>query len=101
MAVLVAILTVFAIAGFAAEGRKVKTEVKPVYPELAKKMNLSSIVKVQVDINPAGAVTSAKAVGGHPLFIEPALDAVKKWRFEPSTAASTQVIEFKFTNPNE
>jgi TonB family protein len=63
-------------------------------------MNLTSIVKVQVNISPTGTVTSAKAVGGHPLFIESAVDAVKKWRFEPGPNATTQIIEFRFTDPN-
>lgn len=90
----------FAISGFAQEGRKVKSEVKPVYPELARKMNLTGTVKVQIDISPAGAVTSAKAVGGHPVFIESAVDAAKKWRFESANSTTTQVLEFRFTNPS-
>jgi|SRR5690348_14252527 TonB family protein len=98
--VLFALLAVFSVGAFAEEGRKTKNEVKPAYPELARKMNLAGIVKVQVDIAPNGTVTSAKALGGHPLFIDAAVDAVRKWRFEPGPSATTQTVEFKFANPN-
>ena len=89
----------FAVCGIAEE-RKSKSEIKPTYPELAKKMNLSGVVKVQVEISPAGTVTSAKALGGHPVFIDSALDAVRKWRFETAPSATQQTVEFKFVNPN-
>jgi TonB family protein len=100
-AVLLALLAVFSIGAFAEDNRKAKSEVKPPFPELAKKMNLSGTVKVQVEISPSGTVTSAKAIGGHPLFIDAAVDAVKKWRFEPAPTATSQVVEFKFTNSNQ
>lgn len=96
---LIAVVSLVGIA-HAQEARKVKSDVKPAFPEMARKMNLSSTVKVQVEISPAGTVTSAKALGGHPMFLEAATDAAKKWRFEPSTESTTQVIEFKFINPS-
>jgi TonB family protein len=99
-AVLMVLVGLFAVSGIAEE-RKSKSEIKPAYPELAKKMNLSGVVKVQVEISPAGTVTSAKALGGHPVFIDSALDAVRKWRFEPSQSPTEQIVEFKFVNPNQ
>ena len=78
------------------DDRKMKNEVKPVYPELAKKMNVSGAVKVEVVITPTGSVKSAKALGGHPLLIESALDAVKKCKFEPAAAETTQIVTFSF-----
>jgi TonB family protein len=79
-----------------AEDRKAKSKVPPSYPELAKKMNVSGTVKVEVVITAAGTVKSAKALGGHPLLIESALDAVKKWKFEPAGEETTQVVAFDF-----
>jgi len=78
------------------DDRKMKTEAKPVYPELAKKMNVSGAVKVEIVITPAGTVKSAKALGGHPLLIESALDAVKKCKFETAAGETTQVVTFNF-----
>ncbi len=92
-----------AIVGFhaapahAQESRKIKSEVKPVYPELARRMNVSGSVKIQITISPAGAVTATKVIGGHPLLIDAALDAVKKYKYESGPAETTQIVEFKFS----
>jgi len=79
-------------------GRKVKTRVSPTYPELARKMNLAGTVKVEVVVAPNGVVKSTKVIGGHPVLVEPALDAVKRWRFEPAPADTTTTVEFRFNN---
>jgi TonB family protein len=76
--------------------RRAKTKVEPVYPELARKMNITGTVKVQVTVAPNGSVKDAKVVGGHPVLASAALDAVKKWRFEPATVESTGIVDFKF-----
>jgi TonB family protein len=76
--------------------RRAKSKVQPVYPDLARKMSLTGIVKVQVIVAPNGTVKDAKVVGGHPLLANAALDAVRKWRFEPAAAETTGVVDFKF-----
>ena len=78
------------------DDRKIKSQVVPVWPELAKKMNVKGTVKVEVVITPAGTVKSAKALGGHPLLIDSALDAVKKCKFEPAATETTQIVNFNF-----
>jgi TonB family protein len=76
--------------------RRAKSRVQPVYPELARKMNLSGTVKVEVVVAPNGTVKDAKVVGGHPVLATAALDAVRKWRFEPAAMESSGVVDFKF-----
>jgi len=76
--------------------RHVKSKVQPEYPALARKMNLAGVVKVRVVVSPNGAVTQAKVVGGHPLLASAAIDAVRKWRFEPAATESTGIVDFKF-----
>jgi TonB family protein len=76
--------------------RRAKTRVQPEYPELARKMNITGTVKVQVVVSPNGTVKDAKVVGGHPVLAGAALDAVRKWRFEPASGESTGVVDFKF-----
>lgn len=76
--------------------RRAKTRVQPVYPELARKMNLVGTVKIEVVVAPNGVVKDARVVGGHPVLAGAALDAAKKWRFEPASAESSGVIDFKF-----
>lgn len=79
--------------------RKVKSKVSPVYPELARRMSISGVVKVQVVVAPNGSVKSTKVVGGHPLLVNAATDAIKKWRFEAASEETTGIVEFKF-DPN-
>ena len=82
------------------EGRHVKSRVAPAYPELAKRMNVTGTVKLQVTIAPNGTVKTAKVIGGHPLLVDPAMDAVKKWKYEPGSADTTEIVEFRFDNNN-
>ncbi len=59
-------------------------------------MNISGVVKIEVVVLPNGTVKDARVVGGHPVLANAALDAAKRWRFEPAGAESSGVIDFKF-----
>ena len=76
--------------------RKVKTKVTPVIPELARRMNITGKVKIEVVIAPDGRVKSSRAMGGHPVLVQTCLDAIKEWKFEPAPEETTQVVEFDF-----
>jgi TonB family protein len=76
--------------------RRAKNKVQPGYPELARKMNIAGTVKIEVVVAPNGSVKEARIVGGHPVLATAALDAAKKWRFDPASAESSGVIDFKF-----
>jgi TonB family protein len=76
--------------------RRARSKVQPVYPELARKMNIVGTVKVEVVVAPNGTVKDARVVGGHPVLAGAAVEAAKKWRFEPAVAESSGVIDFKF-----
>jgi TonB family protein len=96
--VLMSLLASFAPASNAQEAleRKVKIKVEPMYPEIASRMGLTGTVKLQVVVAADGTVKGAKPLGGHPILINAALAAVKKWRFETASAESTGTVEFKF-----
>lgn len=76
--------------------RKLKNRVAPAYPEIARKMNLAGTVKLEIVVTPNGAVKETKVIGGHPILVPAAVDAVKKWRFEPAPVESTGTVEIKF-----
>src|SRR5260370_37063166 len=57
--------------------RKVKTKAAPVYPDLARRMNVMGRVTIEVIITPDGRAKSTRAMGGHPLLVQACLDAVK------------------------
>ena len=76
--------------------RKVKTKVPPTYPELARRMNIRGTVRVLVVVSPNGNVKESRVVGGNPILVNSAVDALKKWRFEPAQEETTGVVEFRF-----
>lgn len=78
------------------ELRKVKTKVEPTYPELAKTMHLSGIVRVEIKISPDGTIKSSKVLGGHPVLAQAALVALQKWKYEPANEETTMIVPFKF-----
>jgi len=89
----------FAPAAFGQDdGRKVRTKIDPVYPELAKRMNVAGTVKLMITISPSGSVKATKVIGGHPLLIDAAVQAVNRWKFEPANEETKQIIEFRFNN---
>jgi TonB family protein len=66
------------------------------YPELAKKMNLGGTVRVVAVVAPDGNVKSVEPVGGSPVLLKAAQDAVAKWKFAPGTE-SKEILELHFT----
>jgi TonB family protein len=80
--------------------RKVKSKVAPAYPELARRMNVTGKVKIEVVIAPDGHVKSARALGGHPLLVQACLDALKEWKFVAAPEETIQVVEFEFNGSN-
>lgn len=76
--------------------RKAKTKVAPIYPDLARRMSITGTVKLAVVVAPNGSVRSWKAVGGHPILVNAAGDALKQWKFETAPTESSGIVEFKF-----
>ena len=77
-------------------GRVAKVRIQPTYPDLARKLNVVGVVKIEVTVAANGTVKNARVVGGHPLLANAALEAAWKWRFEPAASDSKGIIQFKF-----
>ena len=75
--------------------RKVKSKVAPQYPELAKRMNIIGSVKLELLVAPNGQVKTVRILGGHPLLIDAAQNAVKQWKYEPGQEG-TELVEIRF-----
>ena len=80
--------------------RKVKSKVSPTYPEMARKMGLTGTVKFRLTVAPNGTVKETKVIGGHPILVNAAMDAVKKWKFETASAETIGTVEIRF-NPGD
>jgi TonB family protein len=76
--------------------RKVKIKVAPVYPQLAKRMHISGVVKIEVTVAANGSIKNATVLGGHPVLANAALDAVRKWLFEAGPQESSGIVEIRF-----
>ncbi len=57
---------------------------QPPYPVLARQAKVEGDVVIDAIIGADGNVVEIKAVSGHPLLVPAALEAVRKWKFEPT-----------------
>lgn len=57
---------------------------QPLYPALARAARLQGDVVVDAVIDVSGSVVEMKVVSGHPLLITAALDALRRWKYEPT-----------------
>jgi periplasmic protein TonB len=79
-----------------AAGRKIKSRVDPKYPELARQYQLNGKVKIGVTVSPDGSVKETRVMGGSPLLAGAAMEAVKRWKYEPAEKETFETIEFSF-----
>ncbi len=63
---------------------KIITKVRPEYPLDAADLKIHGVVKITLVIGTDGRVQSARLLGGHPLLAPAALQAVRKWVFQPT-----------------
>lgn len=77
-------------------GRKLVDNVPAVYPEIAKRYHIRGLVKLEVVVRADGSVKSAKVLGGSPLLIDSASEAVRKWKFEPGSQETVEDVELRF-----
>jgi TonB family protein len=86
-------------AGAQSTQRKLKTRVEPVYPDLARRNNISGSARVELLIATDGRVKDVKVLGGNPVLVQAVVAAVMKWKYEPAAEESTAVVKFDFAGP--
>ena len=79
--------------------RRLKRGDPPEYPELAKRLNIRGIARIQATIAPDGSVKEIKELGGNPVLLQALVNAVKKWKYEATN--TTTSIEVRFAFPSE
>jgi len=77
----------------------------PVYPVQAKQQRIQGLVRFNVVIGKDGHIKSLAVVGGHPLLIPAAQDAVQQWVYRPTLLNGdpvevTTVIDVQFILSN-
>jgi TonB family protein len=91
-----ALLVAMALPARAADDRAVKSRVPPTYPEIAKRLRIGGMVKLEATVDASGKVTAVKTLSGNQMLSVSAEDAVRKWRFEPGTGDATVNVEIDF-----
>ncbi len=94
LALLCAALLLFSCAAFAQQPCKSKGgDLKVSYPELARRMRIAGVVRLELRLTSNGAVHDSKVLGGNPLLVSAAQEAVKQAKFEGSEAC---IVTFEF-----
>jgi TonB family protein len=76
--------------------RAIKQRVSPTYPELAKRMHVSGVVRISATVAPDGSVSATKTVSGNHMLAGAAEDAVHKWKFVSAPEESTVEVDINF-----
>ena len=80
---------------------RAKVQVPPGYPPAMKQSGSGGSVLVEFDVDPSGRVMRAEAISYTDReFVEPAVRAVRKWRFEPGRRDG-QAVSFRLAVPIE
>ena len=90
------VLSLCALRAAGQEARKALSKPTPSYPEIAKRMNLAGVVKIEVVVGTDGEIRDTKVIGGHPILVEAALKALRDWKYERASSETTIQLEFKF-----
>jgi len=84
---------VYRVGGAIAAPRREGT---PQYPADARGSGVEGVVGVEIIVGPDGTVTDARVVRSIPLLDSAAIEAVKKWRYEP-TLINGQPVPVRMT----
>jgi protein TonB len=60
------------------------SRVDPVYPPLAKQTHMQGTVVIDAILDEKGDVIEMKVLSGPPLLIQAAVDAVRRWKYQPT-----------------
>ena len=76
--------------------RKMTSKFVPLYPQLAHDMNLSGTVRVEAVVAPNGTVKSVSVLGGHPVLVQSAMDAVRRCKWESTPKETKELVILNF-----
>jgi TonB family protein len=106
LAVLLVLLTTAAGSTFAQDSdpssraREIVRRVAPTYPDLARRLQISGVVKLRATVAPNGSVKLIEPVGGNPVLMKAAQEAVGSWKYAPAPDETRELIELRFNTPH-
>jgi protein TonB len=60
-------------------------DVRPVYPDIARITHVQGTVVLEAVLDRSGRVSQVRVVSSKPLLDQAAIDAVRQWRYTPTT----------------
>jgi periplasmic protein TonB len=63
---------------------RVILKTQPEYPALAREARIQGDVTIDAILDEEGNIVDLKAISGHPFLYQAALNALKKWKYEPT-----------------
>ena len=82
----------------AEEQKRLQTQVRPVYPEVARIAGIEGTVSMRVLIGKEGKVEQIRVASGEEALRTAAMDAVRQWRYQPLLLNGEPVSVFTVVN---
>ena len=79
--------------------RKPIYQVQPQYSRILKDKQIGGTVRLVAVVSPAGTVKQTEIVGGNPILVTAAENAVHQWKYAPADHETREEIIFRF-DPN-
>ena len=77
--------------------RKVVRTSEPDYPAIVKNAHIGGSVRLNVTVLPNGDVAKVDIMGGNPIFVASAINAVRKWKYAPAASQTKEEVQINFT----
>lgn len=59
-------------------------------------MHLEGAVKIEAIVRPNGDVKSTRVIGGNPVLVQAASDAISRWKFETGANETREIVQLTF-----
>ena len=76
--------------------RKLLYRENPGYPLTLREAHIGGTVRLEIVISAKGTVDQISPLGGNPVLVEAASNAVRKWKYAPADSESKTEVEFTF-----
>ncbi len=77
-------------------GRKLISQVQAKYPEYLRDHEIGGSVRLIVVVTPNGNVKKVTPIGGNPILVDAAMEAIKQWKYAPSENTDTFEVKLEF-----
>jgi TonB family protein len=79
--------------------RRIMKSERPNYPVILKSKGIGGVVRLDAFVLANGMVAHVEILGGNPILVASAVNAVMKWKYAPATSASKEIVTLEF-NPH-